>query len=268
MRRHSDSRVTVIVLAGIVSSLCAGMLSLASANTGSRSDVGTNPNPAIFPVGSNPYGLSYGEWSARWWQWAFSFTVDAHPLLETAGCDAGQTGPVWFLGGSFVNTTVVRDCTVPAGKSIFLPVLNTECSTIEPPPFFGSNEDELRACAAAVTNTGMFATVDGVAVENLPSYRVQSPLYEFSSPDGGLFGGPVSGAQSISDGVWLMIAPLSAGTHTIHFGGTQVVADFPALTLDVTYHLTVQPGRGGRGQISSAPGDVQATWGLVKQLYR
>ena len=267
MRRHSDSVGTAMVLAGIVS-LCTGMLSLASANTGSRSGVGTNPNPVILPVGSNPYGLSYGEWSTRWWQWAFSFPLDSHPLLDTAGCDAGQSGPVWFLGGSFASATAERNCTVPAGKSIFLPVLNSECSTIEPPPFFGSNEAELRECVAPFidTATGLFATIDGVTVQNLDSYRVQSPLYEFSAPDGGLFGGPVSGAQSVSDGVWLMLAPLAAGDHTIHFGGTfNVGAPF---TLDVTYHITVQPGRSGRGQISSGPGEVQPTWGLVKQLYR
>ena len=232
----------------------------------------TGGNPGVLPPGSHAFGLSQGEWSAKWWQWAFSFRADAHPLLDTAGCDAGQSGPVWFLGGSFVNTTVVRECTVPAGKVIFFPVLNTECSTIEGPPFFGSNEAELRACAAAVTNTGMFATIDGVAVQNLSSYRVQSPLYVFSAPDGGLFGGPVSGAQSISDGVWLMLAPLSAGrTHTIHFGGTQTIPGFPSLTLDVTYNLRVvgQHGHHRGDHDDSEDPQVQASnWGLVKKLYK
>ena len=203
----------------------------------------------IFPPKSNPHGASYGEWSAKWWQWAFSFRADAHPLLDTAPCDAGQTGRVWFLGGSFINTTVVRNCTVPAGVAILFPVLNTECSTFEGPPFHGDNEAELRACAAAVTNTGMFATIDGVAVQNLSRYRVQSPLYQFSAPDGGLFGVPVTDAKSVSDGVWLMLAPLSANrTHTIHFGGTQTAGDFPPLTLDVTYNITVVPGRKGGGR--------------------
>jgi hypothetical protein len=232
---------------------------------------GSNGNPTINPPGSTSHGASYGEWSARWWQWAFSFRADAHPLLETAGCDAGQSGQVWFLGGSFVNSTVVRNCTVPAGEAIFFPVLNTECSTVEGPPFHGDDEAELRACAAAVTNTGMFATIDGVAVQNLNSYRVQSPLYLFSAPDGGLFGGAVTDVQSISDGVWLMLAPLSAGkTHTIHFGGTQTITGFPALTLDVTYNITVQSGGRGRGHVeASDPGVVEhSNWGLVKEIYR
>ncbi len=225
-------------------------------------------NATILPPGANMFGASYGEWSARWWQWALSLPADAHPLLETAGCDAGQSGPVWFLGGSFINSTVVRECTVPAGLAIFFPVLNTECSTIESPPFFGGNEDELRDCAAAVTNSGMFATIDGVDVLNLDSYRVQSPLYTFSAPDGGLFGGPVTG-QSVSDGVWLMLSPLSAGTHTIHLGGTQTAGTFPPLTLDVTYNLTALPGGHGRAALDSEGNEVQqGAWGMVKKLYR
>src|SRR5438874_2855988 len=31
---------------------------------------GGNPKPGIHPPNSKPYGLSYGEWSAQWWQWS------------------------------------------------------------------------------------------------------------------------------------------------------------------------------------------------------
>jgi hypothetical protein len=72
----------------------------------------------------------------------------------------------------------------------------------------------------------------------LGSYRVGSPLYNFSGPDPNILfvPGPVSG-QSVSDGFWILLAPLSVGEHTIHFGGTFTQSDF---TLDVTYHLTVK----------------------------
>jgi hypothetical protein len=43
-------------------------------------------------------GKTYGEWSAKWWQWAF----DSNFAQFTAGdvdCSAGQKGAVWFLGG-------------------------------------------------------------------------------------------------------------------------------------------------------------------------
>src|SRR4051794_27081119 len=68
----------------------------ASANSG---------NPPIVPVQWNPYGLSYGDWSAQFWRWEFSLPVNGHPLAGNNGdCSAGQSGPVWFLGGTFTTT--------------------------------------------------------------------------------------------------------------------------------------------------------------------
>ena len=64
-----------------------------------------NPNPGVRPPYAKAYGLTYGEWSAAWWQWALSLPVGAHPLFDTADCSAGQSGKVFFLGGTFVTTT-------------------------------------------------------------------------------------------------------------------------------------------------------------------
>ena len=95
----------------------------------------------------------------------------------------------------------------------------------------------LRACAVAFmdgASATLVATVDGSEVQDIPGYRVQSPLFSFSAPaDNVLFvPGPVSG-QSVSDGYWIFLAPLSTGTHTIHFEGN------PGFPIDVTYVLTV-----------------------------
>lgn len=216
----------------------------------------------ILPPDSNHYGFSYSEWSAKWWQWAISIPTTAHPLFDNADCNTAQSGPVWFLGGSFVSSTATRACTVPLGKAVFLPILNAECSTAEPPPFHGDTEAELRACAQGFMDgtTDLFATIDGTVIQNVGiagPYRMQSPLYSFSAPADNVFfvPGPVTG-QSVSDGVWLMLAPLSEGSHTIHFGG--VFTTF-SLTIDQTYNLTVVPGQ--------VPVE-RTTWGLVKEIYR
>src|SRR5215831_19135202 len=78
----------------------------------------SNPNPGVLPVQSRPYGFTYGEWSARWWQWLFLLPLDNSPLFGTADCSVGQSGPVWFLGGS---PSPRPGCTVPAGKALFFP---------------------------------------------------------------------------------------------------------------------------------------------------
>jgi hypothetical protein len=41
----------------------------------------------------------------------------------------------------------------------------------------------------------------------------------------------------------MMLAPLSVGQHTLHFGGMAVIPDFNLTFIeDITYHITVAPG--------------------------
>jgi hypothetical protein len=208
-----------------------------------------NPNLGVIPPHAKAYGLTYGEWSAEWWQWAFSLPVDQNPFFDEGGSCAnganGQFGPVWFLTGVInVSGTAVRDCTVPAGKALFFPILNAECSTLEGN---GVTEAELRACAEGLIDpvTNVAAEIDGVPVQDLEDYRVSSPLFTYGPlPDNNvlqLFGVDApAGATSpaVADGFYLLVTPLPVGEHTIHFTGT--VGTF---TLDITYNLTVVPRR-------------------------
>jgi hypothetical protein len=138
-----------------------------------------------------------------------------------------------------VSGTAERSCTIPSGTALFFPVINAECSTVEPPPFFGSNEAELRACVHAFSFPVLHASIDGVPLANLASYEIDSPLFTFTLPADNVLGianAPTSG-MSVGNGVYLLLAPLSVGEHTLHFGGT----DSTGFTLDITYHLTVVP---------------------------
>jgi hypothetical protein len=74
---------------------------------------------------------------------------------------------------------------------------------------------------------------------NLPGYEIDSPLFTFTLPEENVLGianAPTSG-MSVGDGVYLLLAPLSVGEHTLNFGGT----DSTGFTLDITYNLTVVP---------------------------
>src|SRR5262249_12325700 len=75
-----------------------------------------NPNPRGLPIHSSPFGNTYGEWSARWWQWALSVPTATNPIIDSTGaqCAQAQTGKVWFLAGTF-GGAVTRSCTVPQG---------------------------------------------------------------------------------------------------------------------------------------------------------
>ena len=186
-----------------------------------------NPNPGVVPPGSNAYGKSYANWSAEWWKWSLKIDTAVHPSLG-GSCTEGQSGKVFFIAADFFGGVGVP-CTIPAGKAVFVAIVNAECSTLEPPPFHGGDEAELLDCARCwgdhIVPSSVTATLDGVPLASLASYRAASPVFPFEVPANNIFGipGPASG-QSASDGYWLMLPPLSAGVHTLSFSGA---FDFP-----------------------------------------
>jgi hypothetical protein len=223
-----------------------------SSNPGSRGPLDGGPNPGVLPPQSHPYGKTYGEWEAAWWKWAFSLPADHHPLTDTAPASTGQTGNVWFLGGTFITETgpggeiigrVTRDATIPTGKALFFPLVNTEGSTAEGN---GATEAELRAYAKMSADTivpsSLFVQIDGRSLQGLGSFRAQSPLFIYGPlPVNNLLGFAAgTTSPSVSDGYHVMLTPLSVGQHTLHFGGT---AEAPGFTFiqDITYHITVAP---------------------------
>jgi hypothetical protein len=200
-------------------------------------------NPGVFPVNSKPFGHTYGEWSARWWQWAAQIPSNINPVTDKTGinCAQNQSGPVWFLAGSS-GAPVFRNCVIPAGKAILFAPLNSECSTAEDSTL--KTEDQLRSCAVNQDTGGdPHVIVDGVTFQSMQTYKVQSPLFSFTFPKDNIFGAPPGPTQSVSDGWYIMLQPLSLGKHTIHHYG--VVLGNPTLgtqsfASDATYNLVVK----------------------------
>src|SRR2546421_7627483 len=77
-------------------------------------------NPGVLAINGQVGGLTYGQWSARWWQYAFSVTTFAN-------CPVEPSGQMWFLAGT-TGGPATRSCTVPAGKNIMFPLFNVEWS--------------------------------------------------------------------------------------------------------------------------------------------
>jgi hypothetical protein len=213
------------------------------------------PNRHVLPINSKPYGMSYGEWSAAWWQWAYSLPADGHPLFDTADCSEGQSGKVWFLGGTFTTVeeapgVVVgeaeRECTVPAGTALFFPIVNAEANTFDDPD---ASEEDLRGVANFLGDhiQDLSCTIDGTPVEQLHLFRAESPQFTIGPlPENNILGIEAgSTAKSVGDGVFLMLAPLPKGTHVIEFSGAAVFTaeddgfDF-VFMLNIRYCITVE----------------------------
>jgi hypothetical protein len=266
------------------SNVSAAMLSVLLTVTLPRVAQGQITN-VVFAPGSTNYGKSYPEWFAAWGQWAASLEFIHHPLNDTADLSSGQSGPVWFLGGS----PVPRAGVVPADKALFVTLYyafadNTGCS--------GSNaswgtktEPELRATAQSIVDTSYDVTfaIDGMEVQDvMTSYRFQTPAFTFVTPpnnnylevqeaescynDHSATPTPWTVPGAIDDGFCIMLAPLPLGPHTIFWSG-QFGWPTPSYG-DMTYQITVVDTNLGNTAVfppDSAPyGKTSGQWAAEK----
>jgi len=198
---------------------------------------------SVYTSDSKPYGQGYGEWTAKWGTWLLSIPSNTNPASDSSGanCAQKQAGPVWFLAGS-ITGKADRICTIPAGKAILFPILEAECSYSELPKL--KTESALRSCAVA-QNEQMYieTTVDGVALQSSQMPRIQSPLFNFTFPANNLFGAPAGSSQSVADGFYVFLHPLSSGKHDITFEAVNVqftTTGTNTIAQNIVYHLTVQ----------------------------
>lgn len=199
----------------------------------------------------------YSQLSALWWKRFIElpFVDDTHPFYDPTGdlVGVGQSGPVWFVAAPITGfltppDPIVRRYTVPRRTSLFIALLNSECSNLEPAPFYGGNEAEQRACANAFSEYfhDVFFEIDGVPINNIEAHRVESPQFTFTAPYPNILAVPGGEGTAVADGYFVLLAPLSRGNHTLHYGGKLVFPpgvfgnpDVLTFESDVTDEITV-----------------------------
>lgn len=225
--------------------------------------------PTVLPSDSKPYGMDYGGWGAAWWQWVVLSRPDNHVLYDTTGERAYNNqpvaSPVFFLGGSYAGP-VTRNVTVSPGKAFFFPIFNWVLSSPEDIP--AGTPDPLKFITDTLNSafsipgdylndpSGLVVTVRSGAVTtnvvdpvNINAYRGQSLPYSlYFAPDSFTVLNdisPITGLPyaaglhypTVSDGYWVMLAPLNVGQHEIHILASGIYGNYQ----DVTYNLQVTP---------------------------
>lgn len=173
---------------------------------------GQPPTRGIMPANANVHGYSMVDIANAWSLWAWGTAADENPLLAVR-CEPSPIDPrIWFLpvslGGEWEAT-----CDVPPGTFLVLLPGGVECSNLEPEPFFGADAAELTQCAEDFFNeiNVVEVTVNGTTVTDLDDYVfttdvVTLPPNNLLSADSGI---------SLSMGWWLVLSPMSRGTHTV-----------------------------------------------------
>ena len=175
-----------------------------------------------------------------------------HPVTDPTGkhCAISQdpTSPVFFLAGTS-GGIAKRTCTIPAGKALFFPVINVASDNGGVPKQEWSTDAELEGFIKpwGQTVTSSYVVLDGVRYENLrPQYEVPITRFKYDVPAGdniytanGTQGVVGTVDPSFATGIYILLAPLSPGKHTIRFGGQSKLLSTP-FVLDVSYDLTVE----------------------------
>jgi hypothetical protein len=214
----------------------------------------------ILPPSSLPYGYSYEEWSAKWWEWSLGQPTNHLELVGEPGICSGPASRVRFLNGVYLPvtggvTSKTNHVTIDGDTPLFFTILsiwddNSGC------PFTSNSVEELMSTAAgewsAVTKTS--CTIDGGAVAGLENpatteFLVQSPAFSYttSKKDNvleGFFGLPcIQGDTTIypavAEGVYLMVAPLKPGKHIIHLAGVVAPGGTPLIDEEITFDIEV-----------------------------
>ncbi len=201
---------------------------------------------------SSPIGSTWEKWAELWWKWCYAEPEGISPASDHTGALAGKNqtiANVWFLAGTF-GGNAERDCTIPKGRSILIPIINDLISYAEFSHL--KNEAELRSYAKDDIDTTSLieASIDNVHVEDILYYRVQSNLFALVVPLSKSREGGIQDTQAISDGYWLFLKPLSAGRHTIVIRGEKSFYDDVQcdgyqgengrFKTGVTYHIVIE----------------------------
>ncbi|MGC2575173.1 MAG: hypothetical protein WA364_27010 [Candidatus Nitrosopolaris sp.] len=204
----------------------------------------------ILPPGGKPYGLPYAEQIKNFWKWSIGIPAKDNPVNDPTGekCEVGQnsSSPLFYLSfnnGGFSQ----RTCKVPAGKALFIPVLESEVSQKEFPKA-QTDQDLSKATAldAGSANSLYFKIGDKeYNYQDLLKYRTHTDAFNLNFANNGLFGiiqgGPT---RAVADGYYVMTEPLAKGTYPIHIKASLICLQpdcvDPNFAKDITYTVIAQ----------------------------
>ena len=200
--------------------------------------MGGSVESILFPPESRPYGISYNEWTVRWWRWFLSIDKDFNPATDSSGVDSEQKQDdpnVWFLAGT-LGGFAERTCRVPYGKAIIMPVINYECSFADEPSITTDWELEDKSKREIDDIKDVRVKIDEITLEDLSPFRIRSPLFMINLQEDNILGATSGFTKMISDGYWIIVKPLGFGEHQVNSFGS---CRSGKIKIATSYKLTV-----------------------------
>jgi hypothetical protein len=204
----------------------------------------------IFPPGSKPYGLAYPKHIENFWKWTLEIPAKENPINDPTGerCATGQSNTnssVFYL--AFNNGGVSeRTCEVPAGKGLFIPVMQVEISDKDIP---GAKPEDLKLATKrdqdSVNSLYLKIGNKEYNFEDLRKYRTDTDIFDVDYADNGIFGIVEGGPTKASaDGYYIITEPLQKGNYTVHYKSSLICLDpgcaEPNFAQDIKYNIIAE----------------------------
>jgi hypothetical protein len=199
----------------------------------------SNSIPTMYSLNERPFGKSWQEWTALWWQWFFSIPKENHPAYDDTGerWNVDQDDPnVLFLAGTTAGKAE-RTITIPAGKAVLFPVINFAISYSEDPGL--RTEAELITLAESNIDdiVKKEADIDGADLLISEKHRVRSKPFNFSFPTNNIYGVRDGSTRGVGDGYWIFLKPLCPSKHNIRTSGSCLSG---RIQIDVNIELIIK----------------------------
>lgn len=214
-----------------------------------KDDVVTPPaqveDARIYKHAENPLGQSVKQWAEAYSKFNLSRTCQEDTTLS-ASTIPGQNQQMVFLIGN-IKTQGSANITIQQGQSIFVPIAVTEYPTptcLNWTYQIEAGQDASTFLSNATSNIldgiqNQLLRLDGTEVVNVKSYRYQTPMYSLTPNQdllhcSGCF--PGGELQMMTGGYFVVIKPLSVGTHKIELYAKDAVYNLEFIS---TYNITV-----------------------------
>lgn len=243
------------------------VLSILFAFTGLRSVYGVE----MFSKDEKPFGVSYDDWVAKYWNWDVSLNTDQF-TPKPDGCLINKSDSLVMLIDTTVEGSPHQLCKISSKHGIIVPLWIGWCdnSGADDQSHKYYSDEQLTKCAREVYNLGNIRSdvkVDGIPVAKLDvrmslisgklDYKINSPLTNVTElyskgfnltipPDSHEAGSKPGTWRAGSQGWWVFLKPLPPGEHTI-FYNVRVTPTGPLTSpgtnphfADITYKLQVE----------------------------
>jgi hypothetical protein len=192
----------------------------------------------LFPVNSRPYGLTYAQWTMKWWSWLLKIPIQNSPVFDETGRNAylDQDDPhVFFLCQTYGQnrSNPSRHVLVQKGQSLFMPLINW----ISIAPEDGQTDNDLILKAQSKMNSisDLTMIVNGDQfTADFSQYRVQSKPFYVDVPKENILTLQPGTKKIVSDGYWILTESIIKSMQLTTFGSCSAGLTKIGVNYDIT----------------------------------